>query len=251
MCAAHKKRQHQDSTWDKFRQVMSRFTANVEAVVAAFLLSSSSSAASSSDDLSHLAAAMPSQHIPRRVLIPTGRVALRVMHERRQACNFHSISDDVDSDQETEGSEDDAFSCTGWDDSAEWRDQWSALVTQSRFLDEYVKHVSAQTIQRAMRKFLWSRQQHTIAAHLFRVRTPLKCLFRLHQEIDLKHRAAGVLQHAWRHRPSGSKPNRLKRKRTDDHNLKPSDVCRQGALLAHAAFHNQDTKDMLVQALLC
>ncbi|CAK4338558.1 unnamed protein product [Aphanomyces euteiches] len=238
-----KKRQHHDhSTWDRFRQVMVRFTANIEAVVAAFLVSANTTPKE----------LLRSPQLPRRAAIPSGRAARRILRERRQACDFRSIADDCDSDEDTEGSE--VVCPVGQDEMpGDWVEQWNVILSKGRFLDVCRQHVAACTIQRAMRQYYLSKQQHSIATHLFRVRLPLKCLFSLQQEINAKHNAATVLQMAWRRRRRPQPRMRpLKRKRSHDcdHNLKPSDVCRQSALLARS-LHRPETKELLLQALLC
>ncbi|KAF0698420.1 Aste57867_10949 [Aphanomyces stellatus] len=224
-----------DSPWDKFMHAMSRFTANVEAVVAAFLLSTAK-------------ASSPPRCPCRRIPLPTGRVALRIIQERRAASTFRSIADDdcmsVDSDDETEGSED----SYGANDDGGGAFEWAELLLQNRFLDLYVRHAAALTIQRA---FLRHKTTPS-SSDRRRRRTPLASLMRLQEEIDAKHHAARAIQLLWRRHThtatSCTSVQRLKRKRlhvlqttmTTTHEVTD---CRHTLV--------QDAKEFVVRALQC
>ncbi|OQS04215.1 hypothetical protein THRCLA_03536 [Thraustotheca clavata] len=161
------------AAWHRFRDAMSRLTANVMERVATVLLNA------------------PKR--PRRVELPQGQVAWQLVQERQEACAFHSIADDLDSEGETDGSED-AFplNCDMDDDGecGNWR--------------EDVQVEAAIIIQRAMRKFWYLQRNGSMQRQ--------SCLYLQR----LEYRAACIILHAWQtyqqkcivHRP-------LKRKRSE------------------------------------
>jgi hypothetical protein len=213
---------------------------------------------------------------PHCVAIPTGRDALALIQERRRICAFDSLIDNIDSDDETDGSEiafplgeyDTETVEMYFDDAVSWNE---GRLSHSRVYSHEIdsKHEAAMVIQRAIRA-RWQKKMHRVFCRhdffLSRKNTRLQYSFNhTLQEDDIQttinmnhHAAASVLQRAWRKRqlcrerahrrvPPMMSPRPLKRKRSFK-GLKPlSDCMCHGKLklLAHSLYDNDnDTIDV-------